>query len=100
MKKPYPKNRKGIAGRPLARATEHKLNCRFCGGLQDVNLVNRLFKQLNKKDSSLTLISYPCDHCPRSLRIYKSVSGFYLIQSSLDKRKKWAKQFIENERTI
>ena len=88
----YPKNRKGIAGRPLARATEHKLNCKFCGGLQDESLVRQSFNR-----STMNRISYTCDHCPRSLLIYKSVAGYFLVQPSLDKRKKWAQKFINNE---
>lgn len=99
MKRNYPKNRKSGSGRPLPKATEHKLDCEFCGGMQDVNLINQFYNKY-KKDFGLTIISYTCDHCCRSLRIYRSVSGFYRVQKSIDKRKKWAKQYLENERSI
>lgn len=95
MKRKYPKNRKPGSGRPLARATEHKLDCVYCGGHQNVDLINHIYNKY-KKDFSLTRLSYACDHCTRSLVIYRSVAGFYRVQNTIDKRKKWIKQFIEN----
>lgn len=96
MKKPYPKNRKGIAGRPFPRATGNKLTCVYCSGEQCLSLIDHLYNKY-KKDFSLKRISYACDHCTRSLTIYRSVDGFYRVQNNIDKRKKWAKQFIESK---
>ena len=96
MKKNYPKNRKGISGRPFPRATDHKLTCPFCNKEQSLLTIHHTYIKY-KKDFNINMMSYTCDHCPRSLRIYRTVAGFYRIQNSLDKRKKWALELIKQQ---
>lgn len=66
----YPKNRKGISGKPFPRIIEHRLDCGWCGSKQDPELISKVIKDRSK-------MSYPCDHCTRRLTIQKSKSGFY-----------------------
>ena len=96
MKRKYPKNRKAGSGRPLPRATDHKLTCLFCNKDQNVTMIDTLYMKY-KKDNKIRIINYTCDHCPRSLRIYKTVAGYYRVQYSLDKRKKWALEQIKQQ---
>ena len=94
MKRKYPKNRKPGSGRPLPKATDHKLDCRFCGGMQNLSLIDHIYLKY-KKDNKLRIMTYACDHCTRRLRIYKTVDGYYRVQHSFDKRKKWQNQHTE-----
>lgn len=66
----YPKNRKGVSGRPFKRRTTHKLNCGWCGYIQDAELVTQVIKNRNK-------ISYPCDKCTRRLAITVTANGLF-----------------------
>lgn len=68
--KSYPKNRKGISGIPFPRRTTHKLNCGWCGYVQDAELVAKVIKDRKK-------ISYPCDKCTRRLVITVTANGLY-----------------------
>lgn len=70
----YPKNRKGVSGKPFPRITEHRLDCGWCGHQQDPKTVVAFF---NKHSVSGTKVSYACDHCTRRLIIWRSTGGFY-----------------------
>lgn len=84
MSRYYPKNRKGISGKPLPRLTEHKLNCRLCNGIQDVLIIEKMF---NKKPDKVKAIQYVCDHCFSKNVIYKSIDNFYSVHKYRDRRK-------------
>ncbi len=66
MARIYPPNRKGVSGKPFPMLAEHNLKCYYCG--KDNRLDNVLESHLG---------SYPCEHCTRRSRVYKSKSGFY-----------------------
>ncbi len=85
MKRKYPKNRKPGSGRPLPRANEHKLDCVYCGGQQNLDQV----LSFTVRKCRMARFSYACDHCSRSLVIYKSVLGYCRVIKNFDKRKKW-----------
>ena len=70
MKRTYPKNRKGVSGTPFKRLTTHKLDCGWCGHLQDPELVAKSIKDR-------PYMSYPCDACTRRLRITRTAGGFF-----------------------
>jgi uncharacterized protein YlaI len=59
-----------MRGRPFPRRTSHKLDCGWCGYIQDYELIQRVIKDRKK-------ISYPCDRCTRRLAIQTSANGFY-----------------------
>jgi hypothetical protein len=66
MARTYPPNRKGVSGKPFPMLAEHNLKCYYCG--KDNSLENVLESHLG---------SYPCEHCTRRSRVYKSKLGFY-----------------------
>lgn len=59
-----------MRGRPFSRLREHKLTCGWCEGVQNLELVSKLFWGKQK-------VAYRCDHCFRGLIIQKSAGGFY-----------------------
>ena len=65
MPRNYPPNRKSGSG-DNSCIKAHKLKCYYCG--KDNSLENVLESHLG---------SYPCEHCTRRSRVYKSKLGFY-----------------------
>lgn len=59
-----------MRGKPFPRRTSHKLDCGWCGYVQDYELVNKVIKDRKR-------IHYPCDKCVRRLVITTSINGFY-----------------------
>lgn len=66
----YPKNRKGVSGRPFKRRTTHKLDCGWCGYVQDPELVTKAIKDRVR-------LSYACDRCTRPLVITITANGLF-----------------------
>ena len=64
-----------MRGRPFKRLTEHKLTCGWCGGTQDPQEVEKLFRGKQR-------IAYRCDHCCRGLQITMSADGYYSAYQS------------------
>lgn len=71
----YPANREGVSGRPFPRRTTHKLNCGWCGYIQDAELVTKVIKNRNR-------ISYPCDKCTRRLAITVTANGLFTASAA------------------
>lgn len=89
----YPKNRKGVSGRPFPRANEHKLKCIYCGKQQKVTEIRKLFKSRGAP----TRISQYCEGCLRGLTVYKSKNGYFRIMNNYDRRRKWVIELLKQQ---
>lgn len=70
------KTRKRGRGRPIPRINQDKLNCIYCNNTQERKLIEPLFKNNSIRKC------YACDHCKRSLSIYKSKNGHFSVQNN------------------